>query len=286
MSEQDDSLVSSKLASEAASCSTVQSSKHGGTCIAVVRNTSDLSYDISSASSEESIGELEIQVNRVSATRSGSKTSAADTFLSFDDECRELLTAANMKDSSDAEDVSDRGTEDIDDKEGDLPDEQFPMELPSLTDSPTLETVAKWIKEGLCRNIVVLSGAGVSCSAGIPDFRTPGTGLYDNLEKYNLPYPEAVFDLSFYQVNPQPFVSLAAELWPGLKHSPTIVHSFVALLESKKLLVRNYTQNIDGLEVLAGVSEEKLVVSNVICIDSSNAVSSIPETKLALPCSN
>ena len=82
---------------------------------------------------------------------------------------------------------------------------------------------------------------------------------YDNLEKYNLPYPEAVFDLGFYQTNPLPFVSLAREIWPGTKHSPTLCHSFISLLSSKDLLVRNYTQNIDGLELLAGVDESKLV---------------------------
>mmetsp|Transcript_11297 Transcript_11297/g.22992 ORF Transcript_11297/g.22992 Transcript_11297/m.22992 type:complete len:189 (+) Transcript_11297:110-676(+) len=92
------------------------------------------------------------------------------------------------------------------------------------------------------RNIVILTGAGVSCSAGIPDFRTPGTGLYDNLQKYNLPFPEAVFDLNFYRNNPAPFVQLASELWPGLKHSPTVTHSFIALLEKKGMLLRNYTQ--------------------------------------------
>jgi len=135
-----------------------------------------------------------------------------------------------------------------------------PVPLPKSTnEQPTLETVARLINCGKCQNIIVLSGAGVSCAAGIPDFRTPGTGLYDNLEKFGLPYPEAVFDLSFYRTNPQPFVSLASELWPGIKHSPTISHSFVALLESKDLLRRNYTQNIDGLETLAGVSEDKLV---------------------------
>ena len=32
--------------------------------------------------------------------------------------------------------------------------------------------------------------AQASVSAGIPDFRTPGTGLYDNLQKYSLPRPE------------------------------------------------------------------------------------------------
>jgi len=101
--------------------------------------------------------------------------------------------------------------------------------------------------------------AGVSVAAGIPDFRTPGTGLYDNLQKYNLPYPEAVFDLSFYRRNPIPFVSLAKEIWPGFKHTPTYTHSFLALLAEKDLLLRTYTQNIDGLEHLAEIPADKLV---------------------------
>ena len=126
-------------------------------------------------------------------------------------------------------------------------------------DTPGLPTLARWIQTGEVSNILVLSGAGVSCSAGIPDFRTPGTGLYSNLAKYNLPYPEAVFDIKFYRRNTQPFVALASELWPGLRHSPTLTHSFVKLLDDKGLLLRNYTQNIDGLEQLAGVCEEKIV---------------------------
>jgi len=50
-----------------------------------------------------------------------------------------------------------------------------------------------------------MSGAGISTAAGIKDFRSPGTGLYDDLEKYNLPYPEAVFDISFFKVKLYPF---------------------------------------------------------------------------------
>ena len=44
--------------------------------------------------------------------------------------------------------------------------------------------LAEWITEkddGKPRRVLVLTGAGVSVAAGIPDFRTPGTGLYDNL---------------------------------------------------------------------------------------------------------
>jgi len=138
-----------------------------------------------------------------------------------------------------------------------LPSKRDPLE--EDYDLPTLKTVALWIRDGKCKNIMIVTGAGVSCSAGIPDFRSPGTGLYDNLQKYNLPYPEAVFDIAFYKRNPSPFVSLASELWPGIKYSPTLTHSFIALLHQKGLLLRNYTQNIDGLEILAGVSDDKLV---------------------------
>lgn len=41
---------------------------------------------------------------------------------------------------------------------------------------------------------VVING-----SPGIPDFRTPGTGLYSQLDAYNLPAPEAIFTLSYFR---------------------------------------------------------------------------------------
>ena len=45
--------------------------------------------------------------------------------------------------------------------------------------------------------------------AGIPDFRSPGTGLYSQLEKYNLPHPEAVFEIGYFKRKPQAFYMLA-----------------------------------------------------------------------------
>ncbi len=46
------------------------------------------------------------------------------------------------------------------------------------TDTPaSVQHFADLLASNKYRNIVILTGAGVSCSAGIPDFRTPGTGL-------------------------------------------------------------------------------------------------------------
>lgn len=77
--------------------------------------------------------------------------------------------------------------------------------------------------------------------------RTPGTGLYDNLKQYRIPEPTAIFDITFFSRNPKPFFTLAQELYPG-KYSPNTVHYFIRLLQEKGFLLRNYTQNIDGLE--------------------------------------
>lgn len=49
--------------------------------------------------------------------------------------------------------------------------------------------------------IKVISSTSYSpAAAGIPDFRSPGTGLYANLQKYNLPYPEAIFQIDYFKV--------------------------------------------------------------------------------------
>ena len=77
--------------------------------------------------------------------------------------------------------------------------------------------------------------------------RTPGTGLYDNLQQYKIPEPAAIFDLDYFWYDPRPFFCLAQSLYPG-NYQPNYVHHFVKLLHDKGLLLRMYTQNIDGLE--------------------------------------
>lgn len=101
-------------------------------------------------------------------------------------------------------------------------------------------------------------GAGISTSSGIPDFRSPETGLYANLARLDLPHPEAVFDISYFQENPAPFYALAKEMYPG-KHKPTLTHAFIKLLHDKNRLLMCFSQNIDTLEREAGVPGDKLV---------------------------
>ena len=66
----------------------------------------------------------------------------------------------------------------------DIPLEQRRACLPG--DRPSLEGIVQLLKSGKATRVACLCGAGISVSAGIPDFRTPGTGLYSNLEKYEI----------------------------------------------------------------------------------------------------
>lgn len=101
-------------------------------------------------------------------------------------------------------------------------------------------------------------GAGISTSAGIPDFRSPDTGLYANLAFLDLDEPEDVFDIGFFRQNPKPFYALARELYPG-RYRPTVAHSFIRLLHDKGMLLKHFTQNIDCLERQAGLPGDMIV---------------------------
>ncbi|XP_020835827.1 NAD-dependent protein deacetylase sirtuin-3, mitochondrial isoform X2 [Phascolarctos cinereus] len=122
----------------------------------------------------------------------------------------------------------------------------------------SLQDIAELIRTKACQRVVVMVGAGISTPSGIPDFRSPGSGLYSNLEQYDLPYPEAIFELDYFFHNPKPFFTLAKELYPG-NYRPNLAHYFLRLLHDKGLLLRLYTQNIDGLERAAGIPATKLV---------------------------
>nr|XP_023026815.1 NAD-dependent protein deacetylase sirtuin-2 [Leptinotarsa decemlineata] len=137
-------------------------------------------------------------------------------------------------------------------------EDQADSEKVKVLDNVSVDGVIDYIKNRNCKNIITMAGAGISTSAGIPDFRSPGTGLYHNLQKYNLPHPQAIFELDFFLENPKPFFELAKELYPGT-FKPTISHYFIKMLHDKGMLLRHYTQNIDTLERATGLPGDKIV---------------------------
>ncbi|KAF8959194.1 NAD-dependent histone deacetylase sir2 [Entomortierella lignicola] len=113
----------------------------------------------------------------------------------------------------------------------------------------SLDHVVSLIKNS--KRIMVLTGAGVSVSCGIPDFRSED-GIYSRLSEFELDDPQQMFDLDFFRERPQIFYSFAREIFPS-NFIPSPSHYFIKLLESQDKLLRNYTQNIDTLEQKAGI---------------------------------
>ncbi|KAJ3429308.1 nad-dependent protein deacetylase sirtuin-2 [Anaeramoeba flamelloides] len=123
--------------------------------------------------------------------------------------------------------------------------------------APTIEEICERLKKGEFKNVLIMCGAGISVSAGIPDFRS-SDGLYKQLDGFELPYPEAIFDISYFKEKPEPFFRLAKNLYPG-NFVPTKTHYFFKLLEQKGILQRVFTQNIDTLERVSGLSSDKIL---------------------------
>eukprot|EP00039_Didymoeca_costata_P014813 m.244321 g.244321 ORF g.244321 m.244321 type:complete len:535 (-) comp16104_c1_seq4:6014-7618(-) len=124
--------------------------------------------------------------------------------------------------------------------------------------------------------ILVLTGAGVSTSCGIPDFRSEN-GIYARLKTDypTLPDPTAMFSMDFFKQNQKPFFDFAEEIYPG-KFQPALSHRFIQQLEANNKLLKNYTQNIDTLEQVAGIK-------NVIQCHGSFNTASCMRCKFQVP---
>ncbi|KAK9241028.1 DHS-like NAD/FAD-binding domain-containing protein [Lipomyces kononenkoae] len=103
------------------------------------------------------------------------------------------------------------------------------------------------------KRILLVTGAGISCNAGIPDFRSED-GLYAMVKKE---YPTAVvkgrdlFDAILFNspVSVSVFCTFMARLRSCmLRARSTAAHKFIKHLYDCNRLLRCYTQNIDGLE--------------------------------------
>jgi NAD-dependent deacetylase len=103
---------------------------------------------------------------------------------------------------------------------------------------------------GSARSVVALTGAGISVPSGIPDFRTPGTGLWANVD------PMEVAHISVFRSDPQRFWGFYGMRFAALEgKQPNGAHRALAELERQGRLDAVITQNIDGLHAAAGTTE-------------------------------
>jgi NAD-dependent protein deacetylase/lipoamidase len=98
--------------------------------------------------------------------------------------------------------------------------------------------------------VVALTGAGISVPSGIPDFRSPGTGLW---EKVN---PMEVAHIDVFRRDPERFWHFYGHRFQTLEDKrPNRAHEALAELEHAGLLDAVITQNIDRLHARAGTRE-------------------------------
>jgi NAD-dependent deacetylase len=116
--------------------------------------------------------------------------------------------------------------------------------------STEAEQVADLLRQA--RHAVVLTGAGISVPSGIPDFRSPGTGLWENVD------PMEVAHIDAWRRDPDRFWSFYAQRFVTLlDKQPNEAHNALAELERRGLVRAVITQNIDRLHRLAGT--ERLI---------------------------
>jgi NAD-dependent deacetylase len=97
---------------------------------------------------------------------------------------------------------------------------------------------------------VALTGAGISVPSGIPDFRSPQTGLWENVD------PMEVAHIGVFRRDPARFWSFYGQRFAILDGKrPNGAHHALVELERRGLLSGVITQNIDGLHAAAGTRE-------------------------------
>jgi len=114
----------------------------------------------------------------------------------------------------------------------------------------TAERLAGLIHESRCT--VALTGAGISVPSGIPDFRTPGTGIWESVD------PMEVAHIDAFRRDPERFWSFYRPRFEMLgDKEPNPAHRALAQLEAEGLLDAVVTQNVDRLHRKAGT--ERLI---------------------------
>ncbi len=122
------------------------------------------------------------------------------------------------------------------------------MERQVATATASVERLAGLLRESGCT--VALTGAGISVPSGIPDFRTPETGLWANVD------PMEVAHIDVFERDPARFWSYYRPRFQSLGDKrPNAAHEALAELERRGLIEGVITQNIDRLHGAAGSRE-------------------------------
>ena len=128
-------------------------------------------------------------------------------------------------------------------------------------------------------SVVALTGAGISVPSGIPDFRSPGTGLWANAD------PMEVAHISVWRRDPERFWGFYGTRFAALEgKQPNDAHRALAELEAAGRLDAVVTQNIDGLHAAAGsrdVIEVHGSIASASCL-GCGARYSLAETRARL----
>lgn len=111
-----------------------------------------------------------------------------------------------------------------------------------------VERLAGLVREA--SSVVALTGAGISVPSGIPDFRSPGTGLWANVD------PMEVAHIDVFRRTPERFWQFYGARFAMLEDKrPNGAHAALADLEARGVLEAVVTQNIDGLHRAAGTHD-------------------------------
>jgi NAD-dependent deacetylase len=141
--------------------------------------------------------------------------------------------------------------------------------VPGYIPGAEVTRLAELVREA--RSVVALTGAGISVPSGIPDFRSPGSGLWEKVDPMEVAHIDAFHrdPVRFWSFYGQRFATLGGK-------QPNGAHRALVAMEERGLLDAVITQNIDMLHRKAGTRE-------LVEVHGSIASSSCPSCGRSVP---
>jgi NAD-dependent deacetylase len=137
-----------------------------------------------------------------------------------------------------------------------------------------IERVSSMISSA--HRVVVVTGAGISTEAGIPDFRG-AQGIYRTLGEHRV---MNIINIETFRRNPQQFYEFYRRYFMYTNVEPSHAHRMLALMEKQGLVNAIVTQNIDNLHVRAGSKQviavhgtaDRFICTKIGCIRTYDAL--------------